>query len=202
MKKKIYKYKCDLEESSEEEELNEDFKRNIKKIGNKIFYYSNINIKDILYLKELLYELEKELLINSLKYSFDPIIELHINSDGGCLFTGIDIYNFINNFSIPINTYTNGFIASAATFMFLAGKKRYMYENNYLLIHQLSTGAWGTYEILKDEMNNNKKLMNTIIDLYKKYTYLPKNKLNEMLKNEIYLNSNDCIKYNFATNLI
>ena len=132
----------------------------------------------------------------------EPIIELHINSNGGCVFIGIDIYNFIINFKIPIYTYTNGFIASAATFMYLGGKKRFIYENNYVLIHQLSTGAWGTYQILKDEMNNNKKLMETINNLYKKYTNLPKKKLNEMLKNEIYLNANECIKYNFSTDLI
>ena len=202
MKKNFLKHKCDLEESSDEEDLNEEYKRNIKKIGNKIFYYSDINTKDILYLKELLFELQNELLSNSLKYNFEPIIELHINSNGGCVFTGIDIYNFIINFKIPIYTYTNGFIASASTFMYLGGKKRFIYENNYVLIHQLSTGAWGTYQILKDKMNNNKKLMETINNLYKKYTNLPKKKLNEILKNEIYLNSNECIKYNFSTDLI
>ena len=51
-------------------------------------------------------------------------------------------------------------------------------------------------------MNNNKKIMNKIIDIYKRYTSLPKTKINEILKNEMYLDSEQCLKYGFSSDLI
>ena len=199
-KKKLSKL---LENDSEDEsDINNDFEKSIKKINNKIYFYNDITPRSILYLKELIQELHLELIESSIKYNFKPIIELRIQSNGGEVFSGLDAYNFIINYPIEIHTYVDGFLASSASFLYLAGKKRFIYENNYILIHQLSDCNWGSYSILEDEMKNNKKIMDKIINTYKKYTTLPKTKINEILKNEMYLDSEQCIKYGFSTDLI
>ena len=133
---------------------------------------------------------------------FQVIIELRIQSNGGEVFAGLDAYNFIINFPIEIHTYVDGFLASSASFLYLAGKKRFIYENCYILIHQLSDYTWGSYSILEDEMKNNKKIMTKIIDTYKKYTNLPKKKLSDILNNEMYLDACECIKYGISSDLI
>jgi len=191
------------EDDTEIENNNDDnFESTIKKIDNKIYFYSDITAKSILYLKELIHELHLELVVSSLKYNFKPVIELRIQSNGGEVFAGLDAYNFILNYPIDIHTYVDGFLASSASFLYLAGKKRFIYENNYILIHQLSDCNWGSYSILEDEMKNNKKLMDKIINTYKKYTSLPKTRINEILKNEMYLDSDQCLKYGFSSDLI
>ena len=64
---------------------------------------------------------------------------------------------------IAVHTYIDGLIASAATFLFLAGKKRFMTENSNILIHQISTGFWGKFEDLKDEYKNTTELMKRVV---------------------------------------
>ena len=200
--KKILKKK--LEETIDEDDdcNNDDFDKFIKKINNKIYFYSDVSVESILYLKNLLHELHLELIQSSIKYNFIPIIELRIQSNGGEVFAGLDAYNFIRNFPIEIHTYVDGFLASSASFLYLAGKKRFIYENCYILIHQLSDYTWGSYSILEDEMKNNKKIMSKIIDTYKKYTNLPKKKLSDILNNEMYLDADECIKYEICSDLL
>ena len=43
----------------------------------------------------------------------------------------------LQNLSIDVHTYIDGLIASAATFIYLAGKKRFMSPYSYVLIHQI-----------------------------------------------------------------
>ena len=194
------KYKCAIEEDENETERSE-YQTSIYTLGNKIYFYQDICAETILHLKKEIHQLEKEL--NGIKNTFniEPIIELHLYSNGGDVFMGLDMYSHIKNSSIQIDTYVDGMIASAATFIFLAGKNRYIGEYGHILIHQLSTEFWGKYEDLKDEFNNSKALMANIKDLYQTNCSLPKNKLNEILKRELYLSSEDCIKYKIA-NLI
>jgi ATP-dependent protease ClpP protease subunit len=199
--KKKYFGKLLNDSDNSDEEVDNEFDSKIKKLGNKIYFYSDITGESILYLKQLLHELHIELIENSIKYQFEPIIELRIQSNGGDLFAGLDSYNFIKNFPIDIYTYIDGFIASSATFLYLGGKKRYISENSYVLIHQLTTGTWGPYSILQDEMQNNTKLMKKIIDTYKEHINMPKKTLNKILKNEMYLDYEECINYNFSTNI-
>ena len=80
----------------------------------------------------------------------------------------------IRNSKIPIYTIIEGRAASAATFMSIAGKKRYITENSVLLIHQLSSGMWGKMSELEDELENNKFFMEKIYSIYSKYTTIPK----------------------------
>ena len=64
---------------------------------------------------------------------------LHIFSPGGCVYSGFSLYDFIIEYKkkIPIYTVVEGRVASAATFISVAGTKRFMTPNSYILIHQL-----------------------------------------------------------------
>ena len=45
-----------------------------------------------------------------------------------------------------------GFVASAATFLLLAGAERLAMPNAHILIHQIRTGFWGKFNDLLDEV--------------------------------------------------
>jgi len=195
------KFKCAVEEDDLDEHL-EDYQSTIYTLGNKIYFYQDICAETILHLKKEIHNLEKNIAELKIKYSIEPVIELHLYSNGGDVFMGLDMYSHIKKSTIQIDTYVDGMIASAATFIFLAGKNRYVGEYGHILIHQLSTEFWGKYEDLKDEFNNSKTLMANIKDLYQTNCSQPKTKLNEILKRELYLSSDDCIKYRIATNIL
>ena len=80
-------------------------------------------------------------------------IYLHITTNGGDLLAGFFAYDKIKASRVPIHTVIEGGVASAGSIMSIAGTRRYMTPNSHLLIHQLRTGMFGTYEELVDENN-------------------------------------------------
>ena len=181
------------ENKNEEEKIEEVF--NIITKGNEIYYYEVIEKNTILELIRQLKDLEKFLI--NLKYTYDvePVIKLHIYSEGGDAFMGLSMYDFIKNLKIPVYTYIDGLIASAATFLFLAGEKRFMTENSNILIHQISTGFWGKFEDLKDEYKNTTELMKIAKKIYNDNTNMSKKTIDDIIKRELFINYKDAIKY-------
>ena len=171
---------------------------NIITHGNNIYYYEPIDKIPILELISQLKDLEAVLI--NLKYTYDvnPVIKLHIYSEGGDAFMGLSIYDFIKTLKIPVHTYIDGLIASAATFLFLAGKKRFMTENSNILIHQISTGFWGKFEDLKDEYKNTTELMKIAKKIYTDNTSMSKKTIDDIIKRELYLTYQDALKYNIV----
>ena len=152
---------CSRKEEESEEESAMDIlgqlgggKLDINRMGNKIYFYEDIYKETVLPLIKEIQTLTYELQLQGSKYGFEPHIDLHIYSPGGDAFMGLSIYDFIKKNPVPIHTYIDGNIASAATFMFLAGQKRFMSPNATVLIHQVSTTFWGKFEDLKDEVKN------------------------------------------------
>ena len=72
-----------------------------------------------------------------------PPINLHIQSSGGSLMNTYYIVDLIQSLETPVNTFIDGFAASAATLISVAGDKRYMTKNSLMLIHQLSSQNGG-----------------------------------------------------------
>ena len=71
-----------------------------------------------------------------------PPINIHIQSGGGSLMNAFYIVDLIQNINSKVNTYVDGYSASAASLMNVVGNKRYMTKNSMMLIHQLSSGRW------------------------------------------------------------
>ena len=174
-------------------------KLDINKMGNKIYFYEDIDKETIIALIKEIQTLTYELQLQASKYSFEPHINLHIYSPGGDAFMGLSIYDFIRKNPVPIHTYIDGNIASAATFMFLAGTKRFMSPNSTVLIHQVSTSFWGKFEDLKDEVKNTTEIMKIVRNLYSENTTMKKKDIDAILKRELFLNFAECEKNGFIT---
>jgi ATP-dependent Clp endopeptidase proteolytic subunit ClpP len=65
-------------------------------------------------------------------------INVRINSPGGDVFDGLAIYNSLKAHPATINTFVDGWAASAASFIMLAGDTVSMAENSMAMIHK----AW------------------------------------------------------------
>lgn len=122
---------------------------------------------------------------------------IHIFSPGGCVYSGFSLYDFIIEYKkkIPIYTIVEGRVASAATFISIAGTKRFMTSNSYILIHQLSTFFGGNYQQIEDEFTNSKKCMERIMEIYKTHTKINKSKLPGILKHDLNWDASQCIEY-------
>lgn len=120
---------------------------------------------------------------------------LHIFSPGGCVYSGLSLYDFVIEYKkkIPVYTIVEGMAASAATFMSVAGTKRYITPNSYMLIHQLSTFFGGNFEQIQDEYINSKKIMEKIIQIYKSHTKINKKKIPNILKHDLNWDAQECM---------
>ena len=148
-------------------------------------------------------ELETKGLPLSLNLDIDPPpIKLYINSGGGSVVSGICSMDSILRSKVPIETYVDGFCASAATVMSEVGNYRAMSRNSYMLIHQVSTQFWGTYSNFDDEKKNLDLMMNTIRDVYKKYTKVPMKELSEILKHDLLWDARTCKEYGLIDEVI
>jgi len=77
-----------------------------------------------------------------------------------------------------------------------------MSENSYMLIHQLSSGIWGKYDDIKDEMKNLDMLMEKITSLYQRHTKLPEEKLKEILTHDLWFSAEQCLEYGLVDKIL
>ena len=164
--------------------------------GNRLYFYSDITRDSIYSLNRQIDELTKHLKFIQFSYALaDPTpIELYISSEGGEVFPALSTVDKILNNPIPIHTHCEGIVASAATLISVVGKKRTISKNCCMLIHQVSSGLWGNYQQLKDEMQNLDLTMKIINNIYFKHTNFKESDLEDMLKKDLCLKPEDCLK--------
>ncbi|MCK5139994.1 MAG: ATP-dependent Clp protease proteolytic subunit [Thermodesulfovibrionia bacterium] len=174
--------------------------------GNRIYFYSPINTSSILKLNQALSELSwSHMASQQNRQQKEPdSIFLNINSYGGGIFAGLAGMDTIIRVKkeVPIVTTVDGCCASAGTFLSIVGTKRLINSNSYMLIHQLSSVMWGKFQEFKDEMQNLEKLMEAIKKIYKQYTEVPEDQLDEILKHDIWFDAKTCLKYKLVDEII
>jgi ATP-dependent Clp protease protease subunit len=169
----------------------------IKVDGNKVYFYKGVNRDSVLNLITVLKNTAKKLTIISDQISSKkPPIYLFINSEGGDYFAGLSAMDHIKNMKYPVYTVIDGMVASAGTFISLAGKKRFMMKSSWVLIHQIKSwlGGMFTYEELKDEYENSANFMKSLNKMYSENTNISNKKLETFFKHDLYINSEEAIK--------
>lgn len=170
---------------------------------NNIYLYGGVSDESCNELKNKLNELEFNGNLFRLVYKTDPPpINLHIKSYGGSLMDTLYIVDLIESLNTPVNTYVDGYSASAASLISVVGDNRYMTENSMILIHQLYTGNEGKYEELNDSMINAKNLMKKIKKIYLRHTNIQEDDLNEILKHDLWLDAETCLRYGLVDKII
>lgn len=172
----------------------------IRVVENHIYFYGDIDEDNALDLNRTLHEVDIKLqnTRNVLGDEYTPIVHLHMNTYGGGIFAAFSTVDVIRNLKSKVYTYVEGSVASAGTLICGVGHKRFIGAHAHLLIHQLSSGFYGKYEEIKDEIGNLDRLMVLLKDFYKKNTKLPMKKLEEILKKDLWLNPDEVIQYGIA----
>ena len=180
--------------STKEEEV--DTEEYVKVIGNEILFYADVDRENALDFVEKFKKLEIELLKKKAElFGYEPIIRVHIMSEGGDIFAGMNMMNVLETSRVKIHTIAQGSCCSAATFMLLGGSERRMGRNAYVLIHQISTEMWGNFQELKHELKSTDKFMRMLKKMYLEKTKIPEKMLKKLMKKDIYLSPKDCLKY-------
>lgn len=171
---------------------------------NQIVFYGEINTVTAGEICRLFHDTDLRLqnTKNMLGTDYDPTIHFKIRSDGGSLFDSLAVLDRMTTLKTKVHTYVEGGAASGATLISVAGKRRFIGKNSFMLIHQLSAGAYGNFQQLEDQQANYKRLMTSIKDIYKEYTKMPMKKLDEILKHDLWLTAKECLEYGMVDEII
>lgn len=167
-------------------------------LSNHIYFYTEVDTQTIQTLTQSINQLGNELATQAViqDRAIDSVsINLHINSYGGSLLAGFAGYEAIQHSKVPVTTIIEGYAASAGTFLSIAGNKRIIRPNAYILIHQLSSVMWGNFEQLSTELTNLDKFMENIKQLYLKHTTISKKKLEKILKKDVWFNADEALEH-------
>lgn len=185
---------------------NDRVPRGIEVEENRIYFYTDVSDAEALELNRLIRRLDVEMKYLSSRLDCAKIpIHLHINSNGGSIFSGLSIVDTIRSCSVPIHTYVEGSVASAATLLSISGQKgkRYMYKNSFMLVHQPYLEWSGKREEFIDEIENQEKIFDTLKKLYmENCNFESDEKLQDLLNRELWLDSDTCLEYGLIDKII
>lgn len=123
---------------------------------------------------------------------------VYINSEGGVVSTGFDIYNYLKTLSVPVNTIGQGLVASIATVIFMAGQRRILKPNTEFMIHLPSGGVEGTSDDIQEYAGYIKQVEKDIVKFYKESTGLSEDAIIPLLRNETFLDTKQAFELGFS----
>lgn len=168
----------------------------INREENHIYFYTEVERESSKELIDMIKEAEDFCLKTKRSTNVKNMyIYLHINSFGGCIFSAFNVIDYMECCKIPIHTIIEGSTASAGTLISIFGKKRYIRPNAYMLIHELSSECWGKMNEIEEQYKHLKSMMVKIKGMYEKKTSIPKRTLSQILKKDIWLESEKCLEY-------
>ncbi len=182
----------------------------IKTTKNHIYFYDDITRQSIMQLRITIQGLIDQLFAiqNDLRGEVsvsNMSINLHLCTLGGEVYHGLAIYDYLNSikskYNIKVNIFVQGYVCSAGTMCLMAGDQRYISQNSFLMLHELSTMFAGNYEQLKEQAILCEKLMNKVYLIYANNSKVTVQKLKEILKNNLWLTAQQAIDYGFVTKI-
>jgi ATP-dependent Clp protease protease subunit len=130
-------------------------------------------------------------------------IHLRINSPGGDVFAARAMAQAVQDKKKDANVvcHVDGYAASAATFVALAGSEIEVSEGGFFMIHQAWTLAYGNADDLVATAALLESIDNTIVSTYAKRTGLAEDKIRSMMKAETWIPAEDAVDMKFADRL-
>lgn len=129
-------------------------------------------------------------------------LTVRINSYGGEVAEGMAIYNLLNDFNGEVETIVDGWACSAASVIFMAGKKRIVPESGLLMIHNAWSSARGDSNAMRKFAEDLEKITQPTVNIFASKTGLPKNLIKEMMDRETWITSQEALEMGFATGVV
>lgn len=126
-------------------------------------------------------------------------INLFINSPGGDVFEGMAIYNALLTVKDKLTAHVMGMAASIASIILMAAPKRIIHSGALVMIHNPSSGVWGTAEDLRKRAATLDMITDQMVEIYKSVTGLEEEELRKLLDDETWMDADEAVEKGFAT---
>lgn len=148
-------------------------------------YWDNDKCIDAKLLKDTLDGVEEEIVIK-------------LNSNGGDVFEGVEMYNYLKDHPQHITVEVTGIAASAATFLLAGADTAVMNVGATMMIHEAETMAWGNKSDLKKVLDGLETIDQSILDIYINKTGQSAEQITQWVDEAKWFTAEEAVKYGFA----
>jgi len=162
-------------------------------------------MNDLYLIGEVGYEITLKSVVDSVaKSDQKKPLNIHIHSQGGSVYDGIAIYNYLKNLKQEVNTTSSGLVASIASIIFLAGKKetRTINSNDSFLIHLPMGFNGGNAKDLEKTAKELREIEGKLADIYEKETNITKDEAIDLMAKDEMLDVNFLKEKGFVNEII
>lgn len=129
-------------------------------------------------------------------------LEVEINSGGGSVFAGSEIYTALKSYKGNVIVKIVGLAASAASVIAMAGKRVLISPTGQLMIHNSSTYAEGDYKEMEHTAEVLKSINETIANAYRLKTGKTQEELLSLMDNETWMTAEKAKELGFVDEIM
>ena len=125
-------------------------------------------------------------------------VTAEINSPGGDVFAGSEIYTALKNYVGDVEVDIVGLAASAASIIAMAGDTVKISPTGQMMIHRASTMSQGNADNLASDLQGLDSTDQGIANVYAEKTGMSVQDIYKMMSDETWINAQDAVKQGFA----
>lgn len=125
-------------------------------------------------------------------------IVIRLNSSGGDVFEGIEIYNYLKAHSSHITIEITALAASAASIICMGADKVVMCKGATFMIHEASTFCFGNKNDVQKVLNALESIDDSLISIYYDKTGIAKEELHHLMTSETWFTADETVAKGFA----
>lgn len=129
-------------------------------------------------------------------------IEIQINSGGGSVWAGSEIYTLLKDYAGKVTAKVTGVAASAASVIIMAADRILISPTAQIMIHKAATDTWGNkedHELSVELLDSSDK---AIANAYILRTKMEQSKLLGLMKVTTWMNAQKALELNFADEIM
>ncbi len=176
--------------------------------------YDALSVTDLLLTERKIFitgEINEELCSNTIKQLMlldkesDSEITVYINSPGGCVNSGLGLYDVMRMIKSPIRTVCVGLAASMGAILFLAGDCRAILPRSEVMIHDPSYGG-GKYtgqkpHEIRHQLDSLVKKRDILCNIIAERTGRTIGEVQEKTETDSFFNADESIAFGLATEI-
>lgn len=132
-------------------------------------------------------------------------IQMFVNSPGGVIYSGLAIYDTMQQISAPVSTTAVGLAASFGTVILTAGQKglRYALPNATIHMHQpLQSGGGGQASDIVIQASEIMRQKDLLIEIFVKHTGRDREVIERDQDRDLYLNAQQAVEYGLVDQVL
>jgi ATP-dependent Clp endopeptidase proteolytic subunit ClpP len=125
---------------------------------------------------------------------------VYINSYGGIVTDAMAIHDLLielQNKGKTVNTVGRGIVASAATYILMAGRNAEMSKNSWFMVHNVSGFAWGDVNEVEKQAATLRKFNNATRDFYSDATGISQEEITSLMDAETWMTATEAKEKGF-----